>query len=72
MAVIMLAIIGTVFIFSASNYSALNTYGDSLYFASFNRNKKSVAIDFRSEKGKEIFEDIKEEVKTQKAKKQED
>ncbi|MBE5737736.1 MAG: putative lipid II flippase FtsW [Clostridiales bacterium] len=31
-AVIMLAIIGTVFIFSASNYSALKTYGDSLYF----------------------------------------
>ena len=31
MAVIMLAIIGTIFIFSASNYSALKTYGDSLY-----------------------------------------
>ena len=28
----MLAIIGTVFIFSASNYSALKTYGDSFYF----------------------------------------
>ena len=31
-AVIMLAIIGSIFIYSASNYSALKTYGDSLYF----------------------------------------
>ena len=31
-AVIMLAVIGTVFIYSASNYSALKTYGDAFYF----------------------------------------
>lgn len=29
--------------------------GESLYFASFNRNKKSVTVDFRSDKGKEIL-----------------
>ena len=29
--------------------------GDSLYFASFNRNKKSITVDFRSEKGKELL-----------------
>lgn len=31
-AVVMLAVIGTVFIYSASNYSAENTYGDGFYF----------------------------------------
>lgn len=31
-AVILLAVIGTVFIYSASNYSALATYGDAFYF----------------------------------------
>ena len=31
-AVIVLAVIGTVFIYSASNYSALKTYGDAFYF----------------------------------------
>ena len=31
-AVSLLAIIGTVFIYSASNYSALSTYGDAFYF----------------------------------------
>jgi cell division protein FtsW len=31
-AVIFLAIIGTVFIYSASNYSAKATYGDEFYF----------------------------------------
>ena len=29
--------------------------GSSLYFAAYNRNKKSVTIDFRSEKGKEVL-----------------
>lgn len=32
LAVVLLAIIGTVFIYSASNYSALATFGDSFYF----------------------------------------
>ena len=31
-AVVLLAVIGTVFIYSASNYSAAATYGDALYF----------------------------------------
>lgn len=31
-AVVVLAIVGTVFIYSASNYSALKTYGDAFYF----------------------------------------
>lgn len=31
-AVVILAVIGTVFIYSASNYSALATYGDAFYF----------------------------------------
>ncbi|MBO5714282.1 MAG: FtsW/RodA/SpoVE family cell cycle protein, partial [Clostridia bacterium] len=31
-AVVFLAIIGTVFIYSASNYSANKTYGDKFYF----------------------------------------
>ncbi len=31
-AVVLLALIGTIFIYSASNYSANKTYGDSLYF----------------------------------------
>ncbi len=31
-AVILLAVVGTVFIYSASNYSALATYGDAFYF----------------------------------------
>ncbi len=31
-AVVLLAVIGTVFIYSASNYSALATYGDAFYF----------------------------------------
>ncbi|MBO5066970.1 MAG: FtsW/RodA/SpoVE family cell cycle protein [Clostridia bacterium] len=31
-AVVLLAVIGTVFIYSASNYSANKTYGDSFYF----------------------------------------
>ena len=31
-AVTLLAVIGTVFIYSASNYSALSTYGDAFYF----------------------------------------
>ncbi len=31
-AVVLLAIIGTIFIYSASNYSALKTYNDSFYF----------------------------------------
>ena len=31
-AVTLLAVIGTVFIYSASNYSAKATYGDSFYF----------------------------------------
>jgi len=29
--------------------------GSSLYFSAYNRNKKSVSVDFRSEKGKEIL-----------------
>ncbi len=32
MAIVLLAVIGTVFIYSASNYSALATYGDAFYF----------------------------------------
>lgn len=31
-AVVVLAVVGTIFIYSASNYSANSTYGDSLYF----------------------------------------
>ena len=31
-AVILLAVVGTVFIYSASNYAALKTYNDSYYF----------------------------------------
>lgn len=31
-AVFLLSVIGTIFIYSASNYSALSTYGDELYF----------------------------------------
>ena len=31
-AVVLLATVGTVFIYSASNYSALKTYGDAFYF----------------------------------------
>ena len=30
--IVILAVIGTVFIYSASNYSANKTYGDSFYF----------------------------------------
>lgn len=30
--------------------------GDSLYFQSFNRGKKSVSLDLRNEKGREVFE----------------
>jgi crotonobetainyl-CoA:carnitine CoA-transferase CaiB-like acyl-CoA transferase len=32
--------------------------GFSLYFASFNRNKKSITLDLRSEEGKEILRDL--------------
>ena len=31
-AVVILAVVGTVFIYSASNYSANKTYGDGFYF----------------------------------------
>ncbi len=39
-AVVVLAIIGTIFIYSASNYSALATYGDAFYFVK----KQSIGI----------------------------
>ena len=32
--------------------------GYSLYFASFNRNKRSITLDLRSEEGKEILRDL--------------
>ena len=39
-AVILLALIGTVFIYSASNYSANKTYGDSFYFVKIDGQEK--------------------------------
>ena len=50
-AVIMLAIIGTIFIFSASNYSALKTYGDSLYFVKKQIIGNESKIDYEYEGG---------------------
>jgi len=33
-------------------------HGDSVYFQSFNRNKKSIILDLKKEKGKEIFREL--------------
>jgi crotonobetainyl-CoA:carnitine CoA-transferase CaiB-like acyl-CoA transferase len=33
-------------------------HGDSVYFQSFNRNKKSITLDLKKEKGKEIFREL--------------
>ena len=38
-AVTLLAVIGTIFIYSASNYSAKSTYGDSMYFVKKQTNR---------------------------------